>query len=256
LSKKEFHPMLPNHADALPGSWNFRDIGGVPTPGGPVRDGLVFRSANLAQLDPTGLENLQKLGVTNVFDLRGPLEIGRDGADRLPESVAVTVAPFHPEEGEMPVHEVAEDGSPLTQHDRVRRYYSAMPVLQPAQDSIAALLRRVADGTGGVLVHCAAGKDRTGWAIATLLTIAGADRDAVLADYLQSNAAIESLRAWMQAQYGDAFLADNGILGVDVSYLQAAWDSADEHFGSFDGYLKAIGIGDDVQSRIRRRLVG
>ena len=131
-----------------------------------------------------------------------------------------------------------------------------MPVLQPAQDSIAALLRRVADDTGGVLVHCAAGKDRTGWAIATLLTVAGADRDAVLADYLQSNAAIESLRVWMQAQYGDAFLADNGILGVDVSYLQAAWDSADEHFGSFDGYLEAIGIDRGVQSRIRRRLVG
>lgn len=248
--------MLPSHSDALPGSWNFRDIGGVLTADGPVRKGLVFRSANLAQLDPTGLRNLQNLGVTEVFDLRGPLEIGRDGADRVPESVSVTVAPFHPEEGEMPVHEVAEDGSPLTQDDRIRAYYSAMPVLLPAQESVAGLLRRVADGPGSVLVHCAAGKDRTGWAIATLLTVAGADRDAVLADYLQSNAAIESLRAWMQAQYGDAFLADNGVLGVDISYLQAAWDAADRNFGSLRGYLAAIGIDDDMQHRIRRRLVG
>jgi len=247
---------LPTHADVLPGSWNFRDIGGVLTSDGPVRRGIVFRSANLAQLDPVGVENLQKLGVTDVFDLRGPLEIGRDGADRLPESVSVTIAPFHPEEGEMPVHEVAEDGSPLTQADRVRRYYAAMPVLQPAQQSVAGLLRSVADGPGGVLVHCAAGKDRTGWAIATLLRVAGADRDAVMADYLQSNAAIESLRSWMQTQYGDAFLAENSILGVDADYLQAAWDSADGNFGSFNGYLTAIGIDDDVQQRIRRRLVG
>lgn len=247
---------LSTHAEALPGSWNFRDIGGIQTPGGPVRSGIVFRSANLTQLDPTGLENLQKLGVTDVFDLRGPLEIGRDGADRIPESVTVTVAPFHPEEGEMPVHEVAEDGSPAKQEDRVKAYYAAMPVLQPAQDSVAALLRRVADGTGGVLVHCAAGKDRTGWAIATLLTVAGANRDAIAADYLLSNTATESLRAWMQAQYGDAFLADNSILGVELDYLDAAFESVERNFGSFDGYLDAIGIDETVRRRIRSRLVG
>ena len=67
-----------------------------------------------------------------------------------------------------------------------------------------------------------------------------------LADYLLSNAAIESLRVWMRAQYGDAFLADDGILGVDPSYLQAAWDSVEQNFGSFNGYLDAIGIDDDV----------
>ena len=71
-------------------------------------------------------------------------------------------------------------------------------------------------------MHCAAGKDRTGLAISTLLLIAGADRDAVLADYLLSNTAIESLRSWIQAQYGDAYLAENSVLGVDESYLQAA----------------------------------
>ncbi|HEY4993290.1 MAG TPA: tyrosine-protein phosphatase [Nakamurella sp.] len=247
---------IPNHAGALPGTWNFRDIGGVPTPDGPIRRGVVFRSAVLSRLDPAGVRALESLGVTEVFDLRGPLEIAKDGTDRLPESVTVTVAPFHPEGDEPPVHEAPKGAAPPTPIDRVRSYYAAMPILGPAQQSIAALLRTVADGSGGVLVHCAAGKDRTGWAIATLLTISGADRDAVLADYLLSNTAIESLRVWIQEQYGDAFLADGGILGVDESYLQAAFESADRSFGSFAGYLDAIGIDKEVTGRIRRRLVG
>jgi protein-tyrosine phosphatase len=247
---------LPNHADALPGTWNFRDVGGTPTPAGPVRRGIVFRSAALAQLDPTGVAALEKLGVTNVVDLRGELEIGRDGKDQVPDTVIVTIAPFHPEDDEAAVHELEEADAPTSRVERVIAYYAAIPVQPPAQRAVAGLLRTVADGSGGVLVHCAAGKDRTGWAIATLLTVAGADREAVLADYLLSNAAIESLRSWMQAHYGDAFDAGDEILGVDQSYLQAAWDAMERSFGSFAGYLTAIGIDDEVVRRVRRRLVG
>jgi protein-tyrosine phosphatase len=247
---------LPNHADVLPGTWNFRDIGGTPTPAGPVRSGIVYRSAALAQLDTTGVAVLEKLGVTDVFDLRGELEIARDGKDQVPDSVLVTVAPFHPEEDEATVQEMREATTPTSRAERVIAYYTAIPGLAPAQAAVAQLLRTVADGTGSVLVHCAAGKDRTGWAIAALLTVAGADREAVLADYLLSNAAIDSLRAWMKAHYGDAFDAGREILGVDPRYLQAAWDSVEQNFGSFDGYLTAIGVDDVLVRRIRQRLVG
>jgi len=248
---------IPDHAATLSGTWNFRDIGGVPTPAGPVRSGLVFRSASLAGLDPAGREALGNLGVTEVFDLRGQLEIAREGSDQVPDSVTVRVAPFHPEDDETPVHEASEDGAgPKTQADRVRAYYAGIPTFAPAQQSMGTFLRTVADGNGGVLVHCAAGKDRTGWAISTLLLIAGADRPDVLADYLLSNTAIESLRDWLLRQYGDAYLAENSVLGVDESYLQAAWDSVDKNFGSMSGYLTAIGIDDEVAARIRRRLVG
>jgi protein-tyrosine phosphatase len=64
------------------------------------------------------------------------------------------------------------------------------------------------------------------------------------------------LRSWLQAHYGDAVDAGTEILGVDPSYLQAAWDSVEQNFGSFDGYLAAIGIDEDVVRRVRRRLVG
>ncbi len=246
------------HTEALPGTWNFRDIGGIPVAGGVIRPGIVYRSAALAQLDADGVRALDKLGVTDVFDLRGRREIEREGADRVPEGVSVTVAPFHPEDDDTPAHEAQEgDGQSWTGAGRLRAYYAAIPTLAPAQASVAALLRTLANGTGGVLVHCAAGKDRTGWAISTVLLAAGADREVVLGDYLVSNGAIGSLRAWMLAQYGDEVLrADDQILGVDESYLRAAWDAADAAFSSFEGYLDAIGIDDGVLDKLRARLVG
>lgn len=249
--------MIPTHADVLSGTWNFRDIGGTQTPDGPVRRGLVYRSAVLSGLDPAGQDALEKLGVTAVFDLRGKLEIEREGSDRVPASVTVSVTPFHPEDGTMPVHAAAADhADPATPIDRTRRYYAAIPVFGPAQRSVATIIRAVGSAEGGVLVHCAAGKDRTGWTIATLLTILGADRDAIMQEYLLSNAAMGSLRDWLAAKYGDQFDSDSALLGVDESYLHSAWRSVEANFGSFDGYLAAIGVGPDTQDKIRGRLLG
>jgi protein-tyrosine phosphatase len=208
--------VIPTHADVLSGTWNFRDIGGLPTPDGPVRRGLVYRAAVLSGLDPAGRQALVNLGVTDVFDLRGEREIEREGRDRVPASVTVTVAPFHPEDG-------------------------TMPVFEPAQRSVATIMRAVADTEGSVLVHCAAGKDRTGWTIATLLTILGADRDTILQDYLLSNAAMGSLRDWLAAKYGDRFDGDSALLGVDQRYLETGWDS--------------VGVGPETQDAIRARLL-
>jgi len=248
---------IPHHAAALSGTWNFRDVGGITTTGGPVRRGVVFRSAVLCRLDPEGQAALESLGVTDVFDLRGTREIVAEGADQVPASVKVRHAPFNPEKDETPVHEAAEAaGDTVSQSDFIRDYYAALPRMPSAQRSVASLLRTVAAGPGGVLVHCAAGKDRTGWAIAAVLTAAGADREAVTADYLLSNAAIESLRDWLRIQYPGVYDNPTAILGVQERFLHASFDSVDAAFGSFDGYLDAIGIESDVVRQLRGRLLG
>ena len=250
---------MPEHAAALSGTWNFRDIGGTPTPAGPVRHGIVFRSAVLSRIDPDGASAAREARRRPTSSTCGASGRSRnDGADRVPASVTLHVTPFHPEDEEIPVHEAAEDAStPRGQMARVRDYYPAIPRLAPAQQAVAELLRTVADGDGAVLVHCAAGKDRTGWAIAT-----PADRGRArtgrrcMADYLLSNGSIESLRAWLQAQYGDAYRRPTRCSASTRATWRPRGDSMDEEFGSFDGYLEAIGIGPDVVQRIRRRLVG
>lgn len=254
-------PRTAAHTTALDGSWNFRDLGGTVTSLGTVRPGLLLRAAVLSGLTPAGRQALLDLGVTDVFDLRGPLEIEREGADALPDGVSGHVAPFHPEEDDTPVHEASEqqEQDPLV---RARGYYTKIPTLGPASESVATMLRALADDSrGGILVHCAAGKDRTGWTIATVLGALGADRPTILSDYLLSNAAVGSLRDWMRRQYGaqEAAKPSDALLGVNEGFLDAAWAAMEAAHGDLDGYLRAIGLdgGLDgpVVARLRARLL-
>ena len=119
-----------------------------------------------------------------------------------------------------------------------------------------------------VLAHCFAGKDRTGFTIAVVLEAAGVDRDAVMADYLASNAAVPELRANIVetirnrmsdnpevAEVAEARLTD-AVLGVQEAYLDAAQRAIVEDFGSLDGYLEAAGVTRDDVARLRAVLQG
>ncbi len=254
-------PRTAGHTTTLDGSWNFRDLGGTRTSLGTVRPGLLLRAAVLSGLTPAGEQALLDLGVTDVFDLRGPLEIAREGADRLPDGVTGHVTPFHPEEDDTPVHEASEqrEQDPL---ERARGYYTKIPTLAPASKSVATMLRVLADDSrGAALVHCAAGMDRTGWTIATVLGALGADRETILSDYLLSNTAVGSLRDWMRRQYGaeEAAKPSDELLGVNEGFLDAAWTAMEDAHGDLDGYLRAIGLegglDGDVVTRLRTRLL-
>jgi len=119
-----------------------------------------------------------------------------------------------------------------------------------------------------VLAHCFAGKDRTGFTIAVVLEAAGVDRDAIMADYLASNAAVPQLRAHIVetirarmsatpdvAEVAEARLTD-AVLGVQEAYLDAAHIAIVEDFGSFDGYLDASGVTADDIAKLRVALRG
>jgi protein-tyrosine phosphatase len=120
-----------------------------------------------------------------------------------------------------------------------------------------------------VLTHCFAGKDRTGFVVATVLEAIGVDRDTIVADFLRSNDAAPQLRARiseMIAQrqeteltpevvtFTEARLSD-GVLGVREEYLAAARQTIDETFGSLDGYLRDSGITAADMDRLRNALL-
>ena len=120
-----------------------------------------------------------------------------------------------------------------------------------------------------VITHCFAGKDRTGFTVATVLEALGVDRDAILADYLRSNDAVPQLRTHIlemiqqradaeltpeAVMFAEARLSDE-VLGVRAEYLVAARDTIDETFGSLDAFLRDAGVTEADVDRLRAALL-
>jgi protein-tyrosine phosphatase len=118
-----------------------------------------------------------------------------------------------------------------------------------------------------VITHCFAGKDRTGFTVATVLEAIGVDRDAILADFLRSNDAVPELRERILESvrdrsetpevvtFAEARLTDE-VLGVREDYLGAALRSIEETYGGLQGYLDAAGVAVQDVSRVRAALLG
>ena len=261
----------------LSGAWNFRDV--AETTG--LRPGRLFRSSELSKLDDDGRRALADLGVTDVADLRSPAELQRRGAGAVPEGVAVHNLPFpevshsHDPEAEAP-HESswrmmmteASDEDPAVAAERwMTAEYERFPTLVGARAAVRRIITMLADGRP-VLVHCFAGKDRTGFAVALALEAAGVAPEAILEDYLRSNDAVgplrESILSTMRTREGvtdevvsfaESRLTDD-VLGVREQYLTSARRVLDETHGGLQGYLDAAGVTPADVGRLRAHLVG
>jgi len=143
----------------------------------------------------------------------------------------------------------------------MREVYDVFVRAPGARASYAELLTDLATGPLPQLFHCTAGKDRTGWAAALLLEIAGVDRATILEDYLLTNTVSSATRQKYLALIGEHLGADKvavyePTMVVEESYLQTAYDAVDELYGSVDGYLRnGLGLDDEIVTRLRSRLV-
>ncbi|MFC6013892.1 tyrosine-protein phosphatase [Nocardia lasii] len=237
---------------ALSGTFNFRDVGGLRTAdGAAVRPGVLLRSAQLSGLDDQGHRTLRELGVTDVHDLRGRAEIDHIGHDTLPADVRLHVTPFDSRMEEAPPHEAAT----VSAFDHMIEVYRAFPLLPEAHTAIAELAGSIVRGDGAVLVHCAAGKDRTGWSVATLLRAVGVTEEHVYADFLASNAAVEPLRVLLEPKIGNGQALSADLLGVREEYLRTADASVREHHGGIENYLTTVGLTADLRDALRSRLL-
>jgi protein-tyrosine phosphatase len=236
----------------LAGTFNFRDVGGLRTlDGSKVRPGVLLRSAQLSGLDAPGHAILRELGVTDVYDLRGLREIDHIGHDNLPEGVRLNITPFDSRMAEAPPHD-AQTGSAFVHMLEVYRMFPALP---EAHEAIVAIADAIVGSDGAVLVHCAAGKDRTGWAIAALLGAVGVTNEDVLADFMLSNAAVPSLRAMMSTKLAVGEELSDDLLGVREEYLGVALESVRTMHGEFEAYLSAIGFTAELRAALRERLL-
>ncbi|MEU5842865.1 tyrosine-protein phosphatase [Rhodococcus sp. NPDC047139] len=254
----------------IPSLVNLRDIGGCPSSfGGVVRTGVVFRSTDLGGVTDTDIETVDALGIATIFDLRtlgerqrrpdrvprGARYVGLDVlADRQHGSIAASL----PEIIADPAlaAEAFDDGRAA---QYLRESYRDFVALPSATASYGVLAEGLAHGEVPALVHCSAGKDRTGWAAASLLLFAGADEDAVFADYLRTNDLLlpqfDALFARFAELGGDPEIL-KPMLGVRREYLEVAIDEALSRYGTIEQYFaEGLGLEDDSLQALRTRLV-
>lgn len=249
---------------------NLRDLGGHATAdGGRIRSGLLYRSTDLSRLDDAGEQQLRQLGIRTVFDLRTKAERAANpdrvpaGADHVVADVLAGSTGASPAQLERVLAHPANAAQMLGDgraerllEERYREIVSLPSALAAYRTFFAGVA--AADGRP-VLVHCTTGKDRTGWAAAVTLLLAGVERDAVIAEYELSNRDLLPHLAPQFEQFeqagGDPALL-RPVLGVDAAYLHAALDEMDILYGSIDGYFtRGLGLGATSRQHLRDALV-
>lgn len=248
----------------LPSIHNLRDYGGYAAAGGKVKRGVLWRSGHHADASQGDLAVVTGLELATVIDLRGNAERARHACRRDPGFDGQVI--FHDgETAGLAPHLEAAEGSIDAQS--ARRAMTDLYRALPDRGGLNAVLRRyfaaLAEGRGASLVHCAAGKDRTGIAVDLLHHVLGVNPDDAMADYLLTNAAPNNDRriadgmAMLGKKYGARDEATARVLmGVEPAFLQAARDGLRDRFGSIDAYLEQhLGVDDAMRDRLRLQLV-
>lgn len=237
---------------------NFRDVTGpgyTTADGRPLRAGVLFRSNELGLTDEDAA-TIAGLGITAIFDLRGADEV-----EAHPDAPVPGATWTHLEVKGIPMESVAALDTVAAGDEVMRAVYRGFVVHPGARESFADLLTRLSKADAPRLFHCTAGKDRTGWASALLLHIAGVTDDVVLADYLLTNTVSSATRDKYLGMVREHLGADKvavyeRVMVADEAYLTAAYDAVSASYGSLDGYLTdGLGLSDDTLAALRSRLV-
>jgi len=252
---------------ALEGAVNVRDLGGLPAgEGGRIVPGVLLRADNLQGLTARDVAHLvDDIGVRVVVDLRTGTEVQLEGPGPLvgDDRIDIRHRSLYPEGGERT--DVAADDLLPWQGRRVEGYPDETPAvriylryLHDRPDSIVAALRDVAYGAGATVVHCAAGKDRTGVLCALALEAVGAPRAAIVEDYVATAERITPLMARLRASATYAADLDGR---PDEAHrprpetMSRVLELVDEREGGVRAWLHRHGFGALDVAALRGRLV-
>lgn len=264
----------------IDGVVNMRDLGGLPTSDGrTIAHRRLIRSDNLQDLSPDAVDHLVEIGVRDIVDLRSETELHvlGDGPLRrveslthhhhslLPKRTVKDRAPSSlpaPEDADSP-DEIPDSGlgSPWKKYDgrRDAAFWADhyLGYLSDRPDSVSAALDVISRSTGATIVHCAAGKDRTGTVVAMALSVAGVPDEVIIEDYVLTDERITRIldRLANHPVYGEALksqpVEDQRPKPESmVSILAALQDG----FGGAPGWLREQGWSDDDVDRLRAHL--
>lgn len=248
------------------GVHNFRDFGGIATRLGRIKRGCLFRSAHFAEASFADIARLEGLACAFVVDLRRPVERARQ-PNRWPGPQIVTHASNTGKEAAEPPHIAflrSGDLSVAGVDAFMRGIYREMPFTPEHIGLFRAFFEGVMAGKGAGVVHCAAGKDRTGLLAALVLTALGASEDDVLAEYELTNHSprfetrLAGFHQNLEARFARKvdIKALRPFAGVSADWLIEAFAQIRARHGSLEGYLEnALGLGRDWRGPLTAALI-
>ncbi|MFJ2830337.1 tyrosine-protein phosphatase [Streptomyces sp. NPDC087263] len=260
---------VPSTEPELTAVRNFRDVGGLPTVDGRrVKYGVLFRSGHLAHATEDDAAFLASLGLHTIFDFRNASDQKLEGPDvELPGVRNVNLPLTDPADGSE-FWKMVRDGD-LEQlrtlladgkaANRMINSYRAIVKERTAEHS--QVLHSMAEDSVPALMHCAAGKDRAGLSIAVTLLAVGVEREAIVADYLESNALHRRYKVHRSSSSASAYSPEvmellSPLFDARAEYLTAAFETIEETWGSVDVYLeRGLGLTPELRAGLRERLL-
>lgn len=241
-------PLLDPRELTLEGSVNFRDLGGLLTSDGRrIRTGLIYRSDALHGLTAADMVQLAAHRIALLVDLRTATEIERSGPSPLVSGGSrVLHAPIMEQEGSPPdLAGVAMEVLYANMLDKGRSRFGRIFTTLAEDDSLP------------TVIHCAAGKDRTGVTVALLLRTLGVPDEAIMLDYALTDRnmarLLERLERSGAVPAGTTYPAH--LYRAAPETMEAFLASLDQTWGSADAYLAGAGVTRDHVETLRHRLL-
>lgn len=260
---------VPSTEPELAGVRNFRDVGGLPTVDGRrVRFGVLFRSGHLAHATDEDAAFLASLGLHTIFDFRNAADKKFEGPDvELPGVRNVNLPLSDPADGSEfwkmvrdgeidQLRSILGDGKAA--HRMITSYRT---IIKERTTEHSRVLRSLAEDSMPALMHCAAGKDRAGLSIAVTLLAVGVEREAILTDYLESNAKHRRYKVRRSNSSAAGYSPEvmellSPLFDARAEYLTAAVETVEETWGGVDAYLeRGLGVTPEMRERLRARLL-
>ena len=260
---------VPSAEPQLAGVRNFRDVGGLPTVDGRrVAYGRLFRSGHLAHATASDAAFLASLGLHTVFDFRNAADQRLEGADiELPGVRNVNLPLTDPADG-AEFWKMVRDGDleqlrELLADGRAARrmIVSYRTIIKERTAEHRQVLHALAEDSVPALMHCAAGKDRAGLSVAVTLLAVGVERDAVMTDYLESNARHRRYKVHRSGSASSAYTPEvmellSPLFDARAEYLEAAFDTIGQTWGGVDAYLEqGLAVTPAIRERLRERFL-
>jgi len=249
----------------LGGVHNFRDYGGYAAAGGgKVKRGLLYRSGQHVDASDDDLAVIDALDIRHIIDFRGDSERAHSPCRRA-EGCSAEVHFYDGETANLAPHLEAATGAmdEETAHAAMERIYHNLPNREPVLWVMRRYFDVLSKGEGASLVHCLAGKDRTGMAVALLHHVLGVHPDDAMEDFLLTNTAgnidarVAAGASAVRARWGN--ISDDTIrvlMGVDARYLQAMRKAVEGQHGSLDVFISnALDVDDAKRDALRLHLV-